>query len=101
MKTSLYALAALSFSFTSAIAAHAAPDEPPSITPDSGPWNTPISFKFETREKKKRQALSGIACPRSSSGQRLCLAVFDEGGETRYLVIEDNAYTVLSDRVVL
>ncbi len=52
-----------------------------------GRWAAASSSK--KKEMKTRQALSGIACPENSSGQRLCLAVFDEGGEARYLVIGD------------
>jgi len=78
-----------------------AADEPPSVAPDSGPWDAGSGFKFEKKEKKTRKALSGIACPANSSGERLCLAVFDEGGEARYLVIGDYGYTVDTERVIL
>jgi hypothetical protein len=96
------ALAALVVSFAIAAGARAAPDDPPPIKPVSDvPWSPDSPFKFEGKERKKRQALSGIACPVNSSGQRLCLAVFDEGGEARYLVIRDNGYSTDTERVVL
>ncbi|TXL73535.1 DUF3616 domain-containing protein [Vineibacter terrae] len=79
----------------------AAPDDIPPVAPESGPWDAGDGFKFDKKEKKKRKALSGIACPANASGQRLCLAVFDEGGEARYLVIRDGAYTVDNEPVVL
>jgi hypothetical protein len=50
---------------------------------------------------KTRRALSGIACPASRSGERLCLAVFDEGAEARHLIIKDDAYVPDNEQVAL
>ena len=62
------ALAALSLSLLLPPGAGAAPDDPPSVKPSSGPWDGGDGFKFEKKQKKKRQALSGIACPANTSG---------------------------------
>ena len=86
---------------TMTMVANAASSDPPVVAPSGGPWDAGGGFKFETKEKKKRQAMSGVACPAISSGPRLCLAVFDEGGEARYLIIRDNTYSVEDERVVL
>jgi hypothetical protein len=56
---------------------------------------------FEKKPKKTRQSLSGIACPDNASGKRLCLVVFDEGVEARYVLVRDNSYAVDGERVVL
>lgn len=94
--------AALVFSLLlAAEAASAEPNDPTAVAPNSGPWDAGGGFKFEKKEKKTRKALSGIACPANSSEQRLCLAVFDEGGEARYLIINDKAYAIDNEQVVL
>jgi hypothetical protein len=98
------ALAALFLTLLLAAPAAAESADPPAVAPDSGPWDAGGGFKFGKKKKqelKARQALSGIACPANSSGQRLCLAVFDEGGEARYLVIKDKAYAIDGERVIL
>ena len=76
-----HGVVALSLTFLIAMAASAGPNDPAPVRPSSGPWDAGSGFKFVNKEKKKRQALSGKACPANSSGQRRCLAVFDEGGE--------------------
>lgn len=58
-----------------------------------------MGFSFPS--VKTRRALSGIACPASQSGERLCLAVFDEGAEARHLTIGDAAYVPDNDHVAL
>jgi hypothetical protein len=88
-------------SVTFALATAAAPVEPPLLRPDSGPWSAGGGFEFEKKEKKTRRALSGIACIARSAGTHLCLAVFDEGAEARYLTIKYNAYTIDNERVIL
>jgi Protein of unknown function (DUF3616) len=95
------ALATLCLALLLGIPANAARDDGPSIAPDSGPWDAVGSFEFQTDEKKTQRSLSGIACPANSSGQRLCLAVFDEGREARHLVIKDKAYALASEAVIL
>lgn len=83
------------------LSADAVFNEPLNVAPDSGPWVASRGFKFDKKEKKTRQAMSGIACPKSSSGQQLCLTVFDEGGEARYIVIKGDAYAIDTERVIL
>jgi Protein of unknown function (DUF3616) len=78
-----------------------AQDGPPAVAPNGGPWDAGGGFTFERREKKTRRALSGIACPTNVSGERVCLAVFDEGTEARHLTIKGNGYAVDNQRVVL
>ena len=78
------ALAAVIFIFVPSMAIPQA-SEPPLIAPDDGPWELNGGFKFKKNEDKTRRAMSGVACPSNSFGQRRCLAVFDEGGEARYL----------------
>ena len=56
---------------------------------------------FSFTSVKTRRALSGIACPASKSGERLCLAVFDEGAEARHLTISDEAYVPDNEHVAL
>jgi hypothetical protein len=80
-------------------AAQAAPDNPPTIAPRSGPLDAGVGFSFPSI--KTRRALSGIACPASKSRERLCLAVFDEGAEARHLVINDEAYVPDNEQVAL
>ena len=67
---------------------------PPAVDiakPKAGPLDSGNGFVFAQKPKKTRQSLSGIACPGVSSAPRLCLAVFDEGVEARYLTIEADA----------
>lgn len=92
-------LAALSFVilFSSAAGAQNG-DDPPLVAAEGGPWDAGPGFDLE---KKTRRALSGIACPANASGQKLCLAVFDEGGEARHLVIGDGSYAVDNEPVIL
>jgi hypothetical protein len=79
--------------------------EPPLLKPESGPWDAGSGFVFgkakPDKEVEARQSLSGIACPSNTSGQRLCLVVFDEGAEARYAIINDSSYAVDNERVVL
>ena len=76
-------------------------NEPPLIAPDDGPWELDGGFKFKKNDDKTRRSMSGIACLPNSSGPRLCLAVFDEGGEARYLTLTDNGYSTDNEKVVL
>lgn len=71
--------------------AGAAPAEPEVITPQAEPLDAGTGFFFTEKPKKTRQSLSGIACPGISPAPALCLAVFDEGVEARYLTIEAGA----------
>ena len=94
------ALAAVIFIFVPSMAIPQA-SEPPLIAPDDGPWELNGGFKFKKNEDKTRRAMSGVACPSNSFGQRRCLAVFDEGGEARYLTIMDKGYSTDNEEVVL
>ncbi|HEY5798513.1 MAG TPA: DUF3616 domain-containing protein [Bosea sp. (in: a-proteobacteria)] len=75
--------------------------EPPALKPTSGPLDAGNGFAFANEEKKTRRSLSGIACPAASKAPGLCLAVFDEGGEARYLTIDGGALRPDAERVVL
>jgi hypothetical protein len=50
---------------------------------------------------KVRQSLSGIACPASLRAPRRCIAVFDEGVEVRYGLIDGQRLLAEPDRIVL
>jgi hypothetical protein len=82
-------------------AAAAGAQEVPRVQPLSGPWDAGNGFSFEEKKKKTRRSLSGIACPANASGQRICLVVFDEGVEARYVILRKNGYTIDNERVVL
>ncbi|PTM38579.1 DUF3616 domain-containing protein [Bosea sp. 124] len=82
-------------------AGNAAAAEPPAIRPSAGPLPAGAGFAFERRTEDTRQSLSGVACPAIAAAPRLCLAVFDEGGEARYLTIDDAAIRPNPKRVVL
>jgi len=73
--------------------------EPSLLKPERGPWDGGSGFSL--LDKKTRRSVSGIACPPNASGQRLCLVVFDEGVEARYVVIHDNSYSMDDEAVVL
>lgn len=94
-RTITSAVPTLSVALLLAIPAKAASDDGPSIAP----WVAVGSFGFQTDEKKTRRSLSGVACAANSLGQRLCPAVFDEGGEARHLVIQ--AYALDGEAVIL
>lgn len=83
------------------LASPAQPKEPASISPSGGRWDTGQGFSFERKAGKTRRSLSGIACPTPASEPRLCLAVFDEGGEARYVSLTDGTALPDSERVVL
>lgn len=92
-------LAATALSLLLEGGARAAPDNSPTIAPQSGPLDSGLGFSFPSI--KTRRALSGVACPVSKSHERLCLAVFDEGAEARHLAINDDAYVPDNEQVVL
>jgi hypothetical protein len=80
-------------------AAEGAPDNLPTVAPQSGPLDAGLGFSFPSI--KTRRALSGVACPVSQSHEHLCLAVFDEGAEARHLTINGDAYIPDNEDVVL
>jgi Protein of unknown function (DUF3616) len=99
MRTLSSLLAALALGFPLGEAVRAAPDNPPTIAPQTGPWDAGMGFSFPSM--KTRRSLSGIACPASKSHERHCLAVFDEGAEARHLTINDDAYVPDNEPVTL
>jgi len=85
-------------------AARAADDLPSKQPANLEPWQPGSPFKFGKKEKKEdkfRQSLSGVACPATSARPRVCLAVFDEGPEARYLLLDERSYRADDERVVL
>jgi hypothetical protein len=64
-------------------------------------WSAGAGFQFAENADKKRESVSGIACPPVSTSPRRCIAVLDEGGEERYVVIENGRLVPESDRIVL
>jgi hypothetical protein len=74
---------------------------PPSVAPEGPVWSAGAGFQFTDKADKKRESLSGIACPPISSSPRRCIAAFDEGGEERYVLIGDVRLVPEPDRIVL
>lgn len=73
-----------------------------SIRPDGGVlWATQGGFAFQNKSNKKREAISGIACPSVSTSPRRCIVAIDEGGAERYVVIEGNRLVLEPDNIVL
>ena len=101
MRTLPAMLATFAFASLLGFAASSAPSDPPKVIPQGGPWDAGHGFSFEHKVKKTRRSLSGIACPANSSGQRLCLGAFDEGGEARYMVLGDGTLAPDGERVIL
>jgi Protein of unknown function (DUF3616) len=85
--------AAMIFSRTAAL-----PDD--QIRPVSGPWEAG-KFEFHKKQKKTRQALSGIACPGKPGSGSACLVVFDEGTIAHYVVLSPDGYTIDNTEVSL
>ena len=77
---------------------------PPSIKPDSGPWDSGAGFHFDLSKKKiqkTRQSVSGLACNLDAKQQRICLMAFDEGAEARYAYVGNKVLTIDAEPVVL
>lgn len=70
------------------------------LSPVSGPWDAG-KFTFEKKQKKTRQAVSGIACPGKPGDQTACLVVFDEGTVAHYVTLSRNGYEIDNTDVVL
>jgi hypothetical protein len=62
-------------------------------------WSAAAGFQFDGKADKKRESLSGVACP--STVPRLCVAAFDEGIEARYVEIDGNRLVPQPDKIVL
>ena len=75
----------------------------PRLAPEGPIWSTSPGFAFPDTDKPKkfRRSLSGIACPSELNGPRRCIAVFDEGGEARYAIIDGTHMTPQPERIVL
>src|SRR5438309_1267088 len=76
-------------------------DAPRIAAPEPIAWSVSPEFAFSNKSRKTRQSLSGIACPAPSGAARLCTAVFDEGVEARFVVIDGNAMIPKPDQIVL
>jgi hypothetical protein len=83
------------------IAGTAYATEPPRVSTEGPVWDAGAGFSFIGKVDKKRESLSGIACPPVLASPRLCVAAFDEGGEERYFLIGDGRLTPEPDRIVL
>ena len=73
----------------------------PPVPPDGPVWGAGAGFQFDEKANKKRESLSGIACPPLATTPHLCVAVFDEGVEARYVTIEDNRLVPHPENIVL
>src|SRR3954465_23281 len=96
MRSALYAC------FAILLALPAAADMP-KVAPEGPVWNTSPGFTFPNADKPKklRRSLSGIACPDKLDGPRRCIAVFDEGGEARYAMIDGKSMIPQPERILL
>jgi hypothetical protein len=76
--------------------------DPPRVAPEGPVWTAGGGFQFDSKPNKKRESLSGIACPAlSAATPRLCVAVFDEGGEARYVAVDRDRITPQPEKIVL
>jgi hypothetical protein len=80
------------------LVAHAAP---PIVPPEGPVWKVDGDFAFADEPDKKRESVSGIACPPPTASPRRCVVAFDEGHESRYVVIEGNRLVAEPDRIAL
>lgn len=65
----------------------------PWLRPDRGIWDVGAGFEFALKESKAlkvRRSLSGIACNKNATGERICLMAFDEGTQARYATLQAN-----------
>jgi hypothetical protein len=76
---------------------------PPNVPPEKITWSVEPAFSFPKAKKplKVRKSLSGIACPSGLGMPRRCVAVFDEGVEVRYVIIDRHRLAAEPDRIVL
>jgi len=75
--------------------------EPPIVTPEGPVWDAGSGFSFSTNSNDSRRSLSGIACPQESVSPHRCVAVFDEGVEARYVVLNSGKLAPESDPILL
>ena len=76
------------------------PNHPPSSR-KAARWMPAPGLPSPTSRRRRARSLSGIACPAAPAAPGLCLAVFDEGGEARYLTIDGETIRPDAERVVL
>ncbi|KRE17500.1 hypothetical protein ASE63_13725 [Bosea sp. Root381] len=73
--------------------------DPPALAPLGGILSSGQGFTFASKQNKTRRSLSGIACPSLPKAPGFCLAVFDEGGEARYLTLGKEGLRPDAERV--
>lgn len=75
------------------------------VAPESSePWDAGAGFSFdEDKEKQKelRRSASGVACRPTIENRRVCLVVFDEGVEARFISVRGDTYEIEKDRITL
>lgn len=84
----------------------AASAEPVAVRPESdAPWDAGAGFSFDAGSKEKedkiRRSASGIACAAKVAKKRVCLVVFDEGAQARFVALGDDGYEIENDRIIL
>jgi len=96
MRPALYACLAI-------LLAPPAAADAPKVMPEGPVWDTSPGFVFPGADKPKklRRSLSGIACSGESNGPRRCIAVFDEGGEARYAIIDGERLIPQPEHILL
>ena len=75
--------------------------DPLKVAPEGPVWSAAAGFQFDEKADKKRESLSGIACPPLSTVPHLCVAAFDEGTEARYVEIDGNRLVPQPEKIVL
>jgi hypothetical protein len=75
--------------------------QPVPAVPISGPWVAKPGFSFDAKSDKTRRSLSGIACALNAQSRRVCLVVFDEGAQARFIEVEDGGFTIDPKQVLL
>lgn len=96
MRAALYACLAI-------LAAQPVAAKMEKVAPEGPIWDTSPGFDFPDADKPKkmRRALSGIACADKVNEPLRCIAVFDEGGEARYALVDGTHFVPQPERIVL
>lgn len=71
------------------------------VAPEEPPVSVSQPFSFDKKPNDTRRSLSGIACPDRTITPRRCVAVFDEGVEARYVVLDGQSVRPEPGRIVL
>jgi hypothetical protein len=74
---------------------------PPKVLPEGPVWSAGAGFQFAVKANKKRESVSGIACPAVSASPRRCIVAFDEGGEARFAIVDRGRLIPQPERIVL